>query len=437
MSILARALPPTSRARRSAHAGRLAPRWWTQPAVVLSSRGVYIIWLTVAAVCIGAMWELPGDETIPYHIAWAGFALAFGARTWSNMEAWTGLWAFTLVTGAVLVARAASGVIAWQETAEIPLMSMLMALLVWNIRRRQNALATVTEMAHREAQRAHDRELLTRLTSHELRSPLTIASGYVQLMSAEALADTGGTRRHHLDIVQEELDRMARTTERLIRVIQLQGTPEREVVDLDGLIGELVSRWSGVANRRWVADSTAGRAYLCPERFQVCLDTLVENAVRYTTDGDVIRVESRRHGDSLSVGVGDSGPGLSSTMRRLLTDQAGVGGFGDPLEADGLSRTGLGLGLVRSVAVSRGGRLVVSMSPEGGAYVGFLIPDHSAGDTGQLPSPPHSHADGHREPPRDIRSGPANALRGAGGDKGGRPVGRRRDAPITAGPGRG
>lgn len=351
------------------------PAWWSRVSRLAAPGDLYVVWLAVAGVCIWGMWALPGDETIPYHIAWAGFALAFGARVWSRTQTWVALSGFTLVTGGVLIIRAAEGVLSWQETAEIPLMSLLMAILVWNIRSRQDALARVTELAEREAQRAKDHEQFTRLTSHEMRSPLTIASGYVQLMSAEALADSDEARGRQLDIVQDELNRLARTTERLIRVFQLQVTPAREMVDLDEMIGELVSRWSGVATRRWVADSTAGWAYLSAERFRACLDTLVENAVRYTGQGDVIRVESSRLAGGLTVGVADSGPGLSSSLLRVLNERSGVNGFGDSFQADALSQTGLGLGLVRSVAVARGGRLLARVAPEGGAYVGMSIPD--------------------------------------------------------------
>ena len=117
-------------------------------------------WLVWAAVCLMAMAVWPGEETIPYHLGYAGLAVAFGLDTWSNRRAYLALAGFTLGTGFVLVQRAGSGVIAWEETAEIPLMCLLMALMVWHVGRRHSALARVTELAERErdqAQREHDR----------------------------------------------------------------------------------------------------------------------------------------------------------------------------------------------------------------------------------------------------------------------------------------
>jgi len=345
----------------------------TRASVALSlSRATYLAWLALAAVCTMMMWRLPGNETIPYHIAWAGFALAFGARVWSVRQAWLALAVFTAVTGGILVARVAQGVLAWQETAEIPLMSIIMALLVLNVRRRQDALRVVTAVADRDKQQAADQVLLTRLTSHEMRSPLTIASGYLELLRRSE-PDSG--RADDLDIVREELERVTRTTERLLRVIRLQHQPNVEPVNLGEVVAETVRRWAGMTQRQWVIDTVgAGQVMGSPERMRVVLDTLVENAVRYTETGDTIRVHASHHHATLALGVADSGAGICASRRAWLNAEGGVEGFSPPLEGDSRTQTGLGLGIVRSVAVARGGRLVVEEAREGGAFVAINVP---------------------------------------------------------------
>ena len=89
---------------------------------------------------------------------------------------------FTLISGGILLIRADEGVIGWQETAEVPLMSTLLLLVIWNIRRRHQALAQLEEVATRDRHRAAMRERFSRLTSHELRTPATIALGYTHLL---------------------------------------------------------------------------------------------------------------------------------------------------------------------------------------------------------------------------------------------------------------
>ena len=328
---------------------------------------LYLPWLVVAAGCTGLMWAWPGDETIPYHVAWAAFALFYGLGDWPLRRAVTGLTLFTAATGAVLVARAATGVIAWQETAEIPLMSLLMVLMVWHVQRRQKALAEVTLLARRERDLAQGRERLTRLTSHEMRTPLTIARGYVEMLLA---GERDLERRRDLGVVDDELDRLTRVTERLVRAIRLQGDADLDHVDLDLVLRQTVERWAQVAERQWVVEPRAGWCEGSVERMRASLDTLVENALRYTVTGDVIRVTGSRDAASVTIGVADSGAGLSP-------DQvAAINGTGDVTEPprDALSQTGLGLGLVRGVAAARGGRLVAGTAPEGGALMLLQLP---------------------------------------------------------------
>ncbi|MEO3935886.1 HAMP domain-containing sensor histidine kinase [Dermatophilaceae bacterium Soc4.6] len=345
----------------------------TRATVTLSlSRRTYLAWGLLAICCAVLMWELPGDETIPYHVAWAGFALAFGARVWSMTQAWLALAIFTAVTGGILAVRVAEGVLLWQEITEVPLMSLIMALLVLNVRRRQDALRVVTSVAHRQKQQAADQVLLTRLTSHEMRSPLTIASGYLELLR---LSEPDARRADDLDIVREELERVTRTTERLLRVIRLQHQPGTETIDMPGVVAETVRRWAGMMQRQWVVDADgAGELVGSPERMRVVLDTLVENAIRYTATGDTIRVHASQARGTLVLGVADSGPGISASRRIWLNAEGTSEGFSPPLEGDARTQTGLGLGIVRSVAVARGGRLMVDQAREGGAFVAISVP---------------------------------------------------------------
>jgi signal transduction histidine kinase len=331
-------------------------------------RDLYYPWLAIGAVCTGLMWIWPGEETIPYHVAWASFALMYGLGNWRLRRAAAGLVLYTITTGAVLVAHTALGVLDWQETTEIPLMSVLMVLMVWHVRRRQLALAAVTLMAERERSQADDRERLTRLTSHELRTPLTIARGYVELLLAR---EVDPQQRRDLDVVDDELNRLTRVTERLVRVIRLQGGADLERVDLDLLLSQTTERWAQVADRCWVVEAHAGLYDGSAERMRACLDTLIENALRYTHDGDKVRLTSLREGGCITITVADSGPGLSAELASIINGDAPSD---VEVPRDELSQTGLGLGLVHAVVAARGGRLHAGSSPEGGALLRMEFP---------------------------------------------------------------
>ncbi|HET7475663.1 MAG TPA: HAMP domain-containing sensor histidine kinase [Dermatophilaceae bacterium] len=344
----------------------------TSGAPAAASTGRYFVpWMLLAGVCTVLMWALPERETIPYHIAWAGFALAYGSTCWSAKRAALALALFTAATGAVLVLRASRGIIAWQETAEIPLMLVLMVLVVWHIRRYQSALAKVTDLARRDHEQATEREYLNRLTSHEMRTPLTISRGYVEMLHD---TEPDPQRRQDLIVVSEELDRLTRVTERLLRMIMLQSEPVIERFDVDLLLRQTAERWATVAHRHWVVSSTVGHIEGSPDRLRVCLDTLIENAVRYTNEADTIRIFGELAPSRLLLGVADSGPGMDERQLDLLNRISGRDSLPDPIGNDDLSRTGLGLSLVRKVVVARGGRLTARTAPEGGALVSMDLP---------------------------------------------------------------
>jgi signal transduction histidine kinase len=358
-------------------------------------RTTFLQWLVVAALCTFMMWARPGEETAPYHVAWAAFALLYGLAPWPTWQTSGGLGAFTVVTGAILVHRAATAVIPWQEIAEVPLMLLLMLLMVWHVRRRQLALADVTVLAAREREESRSRELLTQRTSHEMRSPLTIARGYLEVLMGrprdpEELAE--------LRTVDEELARLTRVCERLVRQLRVHGDVEQTAFDADAVLVQAVRRWSTVADRNWVVSAHAGTIHGSTERLRACLDTVIENAIRYTGPHDTIRVFGSRDAvaSTTSIGVADSGPGLSKDLVEAVN---GAQGPGRPLERvrDELSQTGLGFGLVLEVLGRRGGLLRLGRAPEGGALITMVSPVRSrvaptAGESDEVVAASSRHA---------------------------------------------
>ncbi|HET6652212.1 MAG TPA: HAMP domain-containing sensor histidine kinase [Nocardioides sp.] len=330
---------------------------------------LFVPWLFWGTACAVAMWFVPGRETVPYHLGYAGLAVAFGLDVWSTRRTYVTLAVYTVITGVILLMRAADGHIHWAQTTEIPFMTLLLGLMIWHVGHRDAALRVNREMAERDREQVARRERLVRLTSHEMRTPLTIMAGYVDLLRS---TETGPVL-NDLDVVREEIDRLDRACDRLLRMIRFHDDLPQQQVDLDRLMQDIVDRWSIVAPRDWQVTSAAGVVDTHEERVKVCVDTLVENAVRYTEEGDTIRVFARREGAGMSLGVADSGSGFSPEQ---------VAAFNGPqdLVADASSnqdpraRTGLGLSLVREIVESRQGRLEAGVAPEGGALVTLTLP---------------------------------------------------------------
>lgn len=350
---------------------------------------LYWPWVGWAGLCLAAMIASPGEETIPYHLGYAGMGLAAGLDVWSNRRSILALGGYTFATGAVLVSRAEQGVIAWEETSEIPLMCLLLALVLWHIGRRNVAIERVTRLVDRDHAQMARRERLVRTVSHEMRTPLAIAGGYVDLLRTQKLPPNA---QEDLHVVREELDRSSRAVDRLLRLIRSHENLPLMNLDLDDLLRELVERWRVVADRDWRIETTTGVQKANADRVRACIDTLVENAVRYTETGDVIRVFGWVEQDAYVVGVADSGPGFTANQIEAINapplDSAEA-----PLVSDPRSQTGLGLSLVRDAVEWRGGRLIASHGRDGGAEVRVACPRHDGfapsrpGRTASWPGP--------------------------------------------------
>ena len=331
---------------------------------------LFVPWVAVSIWCVLLMAAVPGGEVIPFHAIWISFALFYGFEPWPLRPTVAALSLLAVASGGVLVHRAAAGVLPWQETTEIPLMLGLAALVLWHVQRRQQAMTAVTDMAVKDVEAAHRRERLARLTSHEMRTPLTIATGYVDLLLCE---EQDPRRKSDLEVVRDELGRLSRAGDRLLRMIRLQDRLERSALDVDVLLAATCSRWAAVVPRTWVVESDGGVLVASAERLRACLDTLIENAVRYTDEHDTVRLLAIRRDDLLFLGVADSGPGLGPQQMHAINTASRRPGE-DLATPDPHSRTGLGLGIVHEVVRPRGGRVLAGRAREGGALVGFTLP---------------------------------------------------------------
>ena len=107
------------------------------------------------------------------------------------------------------------GVIAWEETTEIPLMSVLMLMLVWHVRRGAGRWRPSPSWRSGTSGGPRSGSGSSRMTSHEMRTPATIASGTSTCCSARAGAGAargppGGPRGAR---------RLVLSTDRLVRML--------------------------------------------------------------------------------------------------------------------------------------------------------------------------------------------------------------------------
>ena len=109
-----------------------------------------------------------------------------------------------------------------------------------------------------------------------------------------------------------------------------------------------------------------------PDRLRQALDNLIANAVGHSRAGGTVTVTARREGGSVVIAVADKGEGIGpDDLERVFA--AGV------RLTDARPGSGLGLAVVRAMALAHGGEVEVESSPGQGATFRLVLPGASGG----------------------------------------------------------
>ncbi len=328
------------------------------------------IWAAFSAVNLFAIYYFAYWETVPFHFIWISLTLLYGFRSWPTGPT---MW----ILGAVMLATASGiGLDVWrgtepaEELTEVPLMAAVFAATVWHSQRKLAAERSVRLIGEHNARLLTDQRQFLQDAAHQLRTPITIALGHAELLATDL---TGEQQGDDIGVVIGELSRLRRISERLL-LIASAGDPaflHAEDVQLDQLIAEHVRRWRPTISqhlRIGRLDAVTVRADR--ERLGLALDALIENAVRHSDNDGGIQLSVIRDypGMPVRIVVADVGSGIPADLLPFIFDRFRTSDGGQ-------SRgTGLGLPLVRAVALAHGGDVTVRSASGKGSEFELTLP---------------------------------------------------------------
>lgn len=202
---------------------------------------------------------------------------------------------------------------------------------------------------------------------HELRTPITIVRGHLEVVDAHDPQDVRST----VALVDDELVRMNRMVSDLLLLAHSEQPSflHPDTVDVGALTQEAFEKVTSLADRDFKLETVARAvAVLDPQRITQALVALADNACRFTEEGGWIGVGSQLSGGWLRFWVSDSGPGVSDVDRARIFERFARGGG---RRSEG---AGLGLSIVRAIAVAHGGDVLVDSVPGRGATFTVAIP---------------------------------------------------------------
>lgn len=215
--------------------------------------------------------------------------------------------------------------------------------------------------------------------SHELRTPIAVIQGYADMLSRwgkgdEKVLDEGisaiQTESAHMKTLVEQLLFLARGDSGRTQLVM-------EEVDLCQMMREVMDESQMIhPNRRW-------RLRLAEERLPVQGDAallkqaarvLVDNAVRYTADGDSITLIARQKENDPCFEVQDNGMGIKPEDLNHIFDRFYRS---DPARARTTGGTGLGLSIAKWIVERHGGYFDVFSREDFGTRMSVILPQQA------------------------------------------------------------
>lgn len=209
---------------------------------------------------------------------------------------------------------------------------------------------------------------------------MTVGRGFAELIRD---GQPGSQAAQDAIVVLEEFDNLERIAARLLTLARMdeRSTLKPTVVPLGALLERTVTRWRAAANRDWKLGQISAVVVVDRPRLETALDSLVENAVRYTEEGGRIGLAAYPDGQSVVIEVRDNGPGIPDEDLAYIFESF----------RSGSSRggTGMGLAIVKAIVEAHGGAVSAQNLPGGGACFRLRLP---------VQGPPPPAATGHDEP---------------------------------------
>jgi two-component system, OmpR family, phosphate regulon sensor histidine kinase PhoR len=210
--------------------------------------------------------------------------------------------------------------------------------------------------------------------SHELRTPLTVIKGFL-----ESFEDSGASldpvRRHHLQLMGEQAERMHGLIEDLLMLSRLESeTPNQDdTVDIAQLAAEVADEARSLSSGHHEISVDVPPAWVRGSRDELrsAFGNLVSNAVRYTPPGGKVRIAWQARPDGASLQVIDTGIGIAPEHMPRLTERFYRVEKSRSRETGG---TGLGLAIVKHVLLRHDGRLEIESEVGRGSTFSAWLP---------------------------------------------------------------
>lgn len=208
--------------------------------------------------------------------------------------------------------------------------------------------------------------------AHELRTPLALMQAQIELFSVEH-SDIQHDTAELLKLLQEQTERMSQMTKTLLEMSELRTVPCNDVIELAPMFEEVFADLAPLAEKRGITLECDGDGTIIGSDTLIyrMLFNLTENAIRYNRPNESVRVCVSERNGQIFIRVRDNGNGIPEQYRESIFQPFFRVDKSRSREYGGV---GLGLALVREIALLHGGRVLAEESTENGTVMLVILP---------------------------------------------------------------
>lgn len=213
--------------------------------------------------------------------------------------------------------------------------------------------------------------------SHELRTPIAAVLSAAETLQGGALRDPAAAARF-VEIVLQDASRLRQLVDDLLELSRIESRELRldlDPIDLGPFVHHVLSSFQDRAGARRIRLRVAIPDRLPPGRadrraLEQVLANLVDNALKYCTEGAEVTMRARVEAAAVRISVEDTGPGIETRHLARLFERFYRADAG---RSRGLGGTGLGLAIVKHLVEAMGGTVGVESRVGEGTCFSFTL----------------------------------------------------------------
>lgn len=285
------------------------------------------------------------------------------------------------------------GDIAWQTTELASRQRLLLLGLASILLLFSGGSFFVWRVVRRELEIARLQTEFVAAVSHEFRTPLTSLSHVTELLQ-ESDDIPGDRRRSFYDALGRNTERLQRLVESLLDFARMESGRkpyDLHSTDVSALITRVVTDFRLDARRQGLevkldVDPAPLRTRVDAGSLTNAVWNLLDNAVKYSPGGPIVKVTVRAHPDGVAIAVSDNGLGVPAHEHGKIFQRFVRG---QQASAVGIKGTGLGLAMVDHIVRAHGGRVELESTEGAGSTFTIVLPLIGPTEAGRSVPPGH------------------------------------------------